>query len=113
MNEVDYEALPSNAGLGVSYPWNTARIQLTHPIIGQYACRCTCKEDVYRTDYNRINKTLLQAGVSEHAIMFPIDSIKVSCQRFIMFSSQNLSRHGCKFSRPPQWRYTVVWGMLS
>ena len=51
----------------------------------------------------------LQAGVSEHAIMFPIDSIKVSWQHIIMVSSQNVCQTRMQvFATTPMAVYSGV-----
>jgi hypothetical protein len=71
--EVEYEALPDHAGLGVH--------MLAGALVSSIHRHSGCKTDLssynfeLRPNFGRI--TSLKAGISEHAIMFPVDSIKV------------------------------------
>lgn len=71
---------------------------------GQYACRCpsTSLDPVQLPSSH-----LFQAGISEHAVMYPIDSIKVSGPRLASRRAHHRRRE-CKSSRPHPWQSTPV-----
>lgn len=70
----------------------------------------------YRTVTDHLLPSDLQAGISEHAVMYPVDSIKVSY--FFFFVQRHLkvliySRLGCKFFPRRLWQFTRESGMHS
>jgi hypothetical protein len=56
-----------------------------------------------------------QAGISEHAVMYPVDSIKVSLcsKKSAGLSFMLVGRHGCKFFLRLPWPSTVELAMHS
>ncbi len=111
--EVDYESLPPNAGLAVRSP---ALSTFADPHkcgrsfrLGKYAGRCTRQYQFFRTNKPVRSLALSQAGISEHAVMFPVDSIKVSSSGNALEEQylKTLNRPECKFLQHLPWLSTV------
>jgi hypothetical protein len=71
VEEIDYEALPTGAGYGIN--------MLAGALV-RALCACIHFSQFWHMTAQLPVFALLtpQAGISEHAVMFPVDSIKVS-----------------------------------
>jgi hypothetical protein len=67
--------------------------------LGQYAGRCTRQYQFFKTNKPVRSLALSQAGISEHAVMFPVDSIKVSS------SGNALEEQSLKFLNRPECKF--------
>lgn len=92
--EVDYEALPMSAGLGINMlagamvglPMTRGSRERRCPILGWLLASRAENGSSLPCCFSSACSLPLKAGISEHAVMFPIDSIKVRLPSLLMMS---------------------------